>query len=218
MTWAMSVGLRRFTKFVAAFCSVSTFSSMLALLSSSSDSATGCWRRLKKVRSCFTPSSKTAKSPWSRSVMYRFIPSITVTLRETTSTPARKGAPGRCGGAGSCAEVAVMKHAATQPATNSERLTSGSLPAARWRPAHRDARTRRGDLDLLGLEELFRPAVHGFVLRRQLARELLQRLAETELGEQHLVLAAAGACPHPQHRQPLAIELGGDRQLGDGEC
>ena len=37
-------------------------SSMLALLSSSSDSAIGCWRRVKNVTSCLTPSSKTEKS------------------------------------------------------------------------------------------------------------------------------------------------------------
>ncbi len=41
---------------------------MLALLSSSSDSAIGCWRRLKKVISCLTPSSKMENSPCSRSV------------------------------------------------------------------------------------------------------------------------------------------------------
>ena len=41
---------------------------MLALLSSSSDSAIGCWRAVKKVTFCLTPSSKTEKSFWSRSV------------------------------------------------------------------------------------------------------------------------------------------------------
>ena len=41
---------------------------MLALLSSSSDRAIGCWRRLKNVISCLEPSSKMENSFWSRSV------------------------------------------------------------------------------------------------------------------------------------------------------
>jgi hypothetical protein len=42
---------------------------MLALLSSSSDSAIGCWRREKNVMFCLTPSSKTENSFSARSVM-----------------------------------------------------------------------------------------------------------------------------------------------------
>ena len=40
----MSVGFRRWTKLVAAACSVGSLFSMLALLSSSMDSAIGFWR------------------------------------------------------------------------------------------------------------------------------------------------------------------------------
>ena len=69
MTCARSFGFSRLTKFVAAICSVGSLSSMLALLSSSSDRAIGCGRRVKKTMSCLTPSSKTEKSGWSRSVM-----------------------------------------------------------------------------------------------------------------------------------------------------
>jgi hypothetical protein len=57
-TCAISAGLSRRTNSVADFCNVSSLSSMLALLSRSRDSAMGCWRLLKKVSSCFTPSSK----------------------------------------------------------------------------------------------------------------------------------------------------------------
>ena len=65
----MSFGFSRFTKLMAAVWSIGSLSSMLALLSSSSESATGDCRRLKNVTSCLTPSSNTEKSPCSRSVM-----------------------------------------------------------------------------------------------------------------------------------------------------
>ena len=68
MICAMSLGFSFLTKLTAAVCSVGSFSSMLALLSSSRDNAIGCGRRLKKVRSCLTPSSNTEKSPCSMSV------------------------------------------------------------------------------------------------------------------------------------------------------
>ena len=44
---------------MAASCAVVSLSSMLALVSSSSDNAMGRFDRLKKVTSCFTPSSNT---------------------------------------------------------------------------------------------------------------------------------------------------------------
>jgi hypothetical protein len=49
-------------------CNVGSLSSMLALLSSSSDIAIGCCLRVKNDRSCLTPSSNTEKSFSSRSV------------------------------------------------------------------------------------------------------------------------------------------------------
>jgi hypothetical protein len=78
---------------------------MLALVSMSSASAIGRFVWLKNVTSCLTPSSKILKSSAVRSVTYRAVPSVTVTLSETRSTPARKGvcgcdveAGGRAGG------------------------------------------------------------------------------------------------------------------------
>ena len=58
---------------------------MLALLSSNSDSAIGWGRRVKKMMSCLTPSSKTENSDSSMSVRYRAELSTTVTLSDTTS-------------------------------------------------------------------------------------------------------------------------------------
>ena len=52
MTCARSCGRSFLTKPMAASCAVSSLSSMLALVSSSSDSAIGRFERLKNVSSC----------------------------------------------------------------------------------------------------------------------------------------------------------------------
>ena len=68
MICAMSSGFSRRTKPTAASCASRSLSSMLALVSMSSDRAIGSCALLKKVTSCFTPSSKTTKSPCSSEV------------------------------------------------------------------------------------------------------------------------------------------------------
>ena len=62
MTSPRSVGRSLRTNPMAASCAVAMRSSMLELVSMSSDSATGRLLRLKRVSSCLTPSSKISKS------------------------------------------------------------------------------------------------------------------------------------------------------------
>ncbi len=89
MTSARSCGRSRLANPIAAAWAVLSFTSMLALVSSNSDNAIGRFDLLKKVTSCFTPSSKTLKSSCVRSVTYLPPPSVTMTFNDTNSTPAR---------------------------------------------------------------------------------------------------------------------------------
>ena len=89
ISWPRSCGRRRRAKPTAASLAVAILSSMLALVSSRSASAIGTFVRLKYAMSCFAPSSKMLSWSGVRSVTYRPEASVTVTLSETTSTPAR---------------------------------------------------------------------------------------------------------------------------------
>src|SRR5687768_16990825 len=176
---------------------------MLALLSSSRDKAIACCRLLKNVTSCFTPSSKTRKSPWSRSVTYRLLPgSTTVTFSETMSTPARKD--GR-GGSGCWAARTVADNAASgAAATNRRRNMSGSwFPAFRG-SARRESGSGHGHSSGLGLDQRLWPAVDHLVLVLQLASELSERGAEAHAAQQRMPLAAAALRPEIEHHPAIA--------------
>src|SRR5687767_12138396 len=225
MTCARSFDLSRRTKLVAATCSVVRLASMLALLSSSSDSAIGCCSRLKNVTSCLMPSSNTEKSGRSRSVTNLLALSVTVTFSETTSTPARKAGVDRCRscapgagaggtgaaggaggatGAGAWADDAAVS--ATRAATSAydSRRTSGAAFAARGGAANREIRPTGDHLDLRGWDERLGPSVDDLVLRRQLARDPLHRLVEAHRRQQRDALAAGRARPFVEQERPLA--------------
>ncbi len=109
ISWPRSCGRRRRAKPTAAVLAVAILSSMLALVSSRSDSAIGTFARSKYVMSCLTPSSKMLSWSGVRSVMYRPDASVTVTLSETTSTPARNDG-------GCCARTVAARAMATASA------------------------------------------------------------------------------------------------------
>ena len=106
---------------------------MLALVSMRSASAIGSCVLVKKVISCWTPSSKTSKSDSSRSVTKRPSRSVTVMLRDTTSTPARNdggwagasgGWAGASGGWAPAAPIQASHPAAPIDAASNPRRTA----------------------------------------------------------------------------------------------
>ena len=68
-------------------------STLLALVSMRSASANGTPLFAKNVMFCTAPSSTTTKSCWLRFETCRWPPSVTVTVKETRSTPARGSRP-----------------------------------------------------------------------------------------------------------------------------
>ena len=74
---------------MAACWAIGSFSFMLALVSTSRPSAVGNCVPEKKMTSCLTPSSNTENASWGRPLTKRPSRSVTVTLSDTTSTPAR---------------------------------------------------------------------------------------------------------------------------------
>ena len=102
---------------------------MLLLVSRRIASAIGCWMFEKKLMACLAPSSKTSKSSCLRSVTY-FVPSLTVTLSETSSTPVRMR--------GGCCWA---PRPATTSADASRPATPGRDDAITWPAARVRART-----------------------------------------------------------------------------
>ena len=175
---------------------------MLALLSSKSDIAIGWGRRVKKTRSCFTPSSKTEKSDCSRSVRYRLAPSITVTLSDTMSIVVlNDGACLVCG----WADARAVRETTTRTAARNARFTSSSSLPARRRPAHRHTRAGRGNLGLFRRDERVRPAVDNLVLRGQLSGELLKPGDKSALGEEGHKLPPGFTSALIEHQGALAL-------------
>src|SRR3954454_1615151 len=136
---------------------------MLALVSSSTKRSTGTFVDSKNRTSCFTPSSKTAKSPGWRPVTYFAPPSMTVTLSDTRLAPLRNVGSWMSEVAGDCASTGAAARAKAE--TRTSRVTSCNL---------------RGP----GLQGTFPPAVgrgprgfeYGGVERRIIAEPRADRL------------------------------------------